>query len=216
MYELRRIGLHQLHAGTQRIGHVHHVHIDIARHGAGEAARTDRFVVDLHRVVGRTATRKGHVGNQSGETHRTGIHTETAVVIVAEHLARHLAYAVHRRRTHHGILRSLVLGRRGTERADRTGGEQRTVILTGHLQRIHQRTDIDLPCRLGLRFANSRQQGYQVKNRIDLLTRHHFRHCIGIQGVHHLERSRLGKLLALAHVRCDHIVVSVNFTEISC
>lgn len=108
------------------------------------------------------------------------------------------------------------MGEEGPNAPIELGGEQRTVILTGHLQRIHQRTDIDLPCRLGLRFANSRQQGYQVKNRIDLLTRHHFRHCIGIQGVHHLERSRLGKLLALAHVRCDHIVVSVNFTEISC
>ena len=214
MHEFRGIGLHQLHAGAQGVGHVHHVHVYVRRHGAGEAAVPDRLVVDLHGVVGRAAAGQRDVRNQTRETHRAGIDAEARVVVVAHQLARDLAHAVHGRRTHHRILRRLVLGRRGAERTDRRGGEHGALAVAGHLQRVGQRTDVDLPGQLGVLLTHGRQQRHEVENGVDAVSRHDRSHGRNVECVEHFERTLLGQRRTFAHVGGDDVGIAVDLAQI--
>ena len=216
MHELRGVGLHQFDAGTQRIGHVDHVHIDVRRYGAGEPARPDRLIVDLDGVVGRTAARQRDVRDNARKTHRTGIHTVLMVVVIPQHLARDLTDAVDGRGLHDRVLRGLVLGGRGPEGADRTGREEGAMVLARHLERIVERPHIDVPGHLRITFAHSREQSDQVEDRIDVVTRHDRRHRRRIERIEHFERAGLAEGLAFAHVGSHDIVVAVNFAQIDC
>ena len=69
MDEARGVGFHQLHAGIECIGHIHHVHVGAFTDGAYEFFATDSAVVNVAGIIGGTATRRCHIRNESGETY---------------------------------------------------------------------------------------------------------------------------------------------------
>ena len=191
MNQTGRIGLHQLHAGVQRVGHVHHVHIDVARNRAGEAARFHRIVENLDGIVRRAPARQRDARDDARETDAARIDSVLAVIVVAQQLARDLADAVDRIRSHQRVLRRTLLGRRQAERADRAGSEQRAAILAGDVERVHQRPHVDIPRQLRVFLAHGAQQRDQVENRIDLVLVDRIAVSMRIERVQHDERSRL-------------------------
>ena len=214
--KFRRVGLHQLDARTQRIGHVNHIHVDVRRHRTGEPARLDRLIIDFDGIVGRTATGQGDIGNDARETHRTGVDTIFMVVIITEQFARDFADTIDGRRLHDGILRGFLFGRRRTERTDGTRREQCAMMLTGHLERIVERTHIDVPSHLGIALADRRKQRHQVEYRIDPMTGDDRSHRRSIQRIEDFERARFAERLAFAHIGRNDMRIAVNFTEVNC
>ena len=213
--QFRRVGLHQFDAGAQGVGHVDHIHVDVRRNGTGEFAAPDRLVINLHGVVGRTAAGQRDARYDARETHRTGVDAVFVVVVVPEQFARDLADAVDRRRLHDRVLRGFVLGRRRPEGADRRGGEQRAMVLPGHFERIVERPHVDVPGHLGIAFADGRQQGHEVEDRVDAVTGHDRGHGRCVEGVEHLERTVPGQRPALAHVGSDDVRAAVDTAQVN-
>ena len=216
MDELRGVGLHQLHASAQGIGHIDHVHIDVARNGTGEVPAANSLVVDLHGIVGRTATGQRDVRDDAREAHRTRINAVLVMVIVAQQFTRNLADAIDGRRLHNGVLRSLVLGRRGTEGSDRRGGEEGTMVLAGHFKGVVQRAHIDIPGHLGIALADSREQRHEVEDGINVVTGHDRGHGRSIEGIQHLEGSILAQIAAFAHIGGHDIRAAINPAQKDC
>ena len=90
------------------------------------------------------------------------------------------------------------------------------MVLARHLERIVQRTHVDVPRHLGVAFTHGREQRHEVEDRIHVVAGHDRSHGRGVEGVEHLERAVLAQRLALAHVGGDDIVVSVNLAQIDC
>ena len=216
MDEFGGIGLHQFDAGPQGIGHVDHVHVNVARDGAGETARPHGLVINLHGVVGRAAAGQRDVGDDAGEAHRTRIDAVFMVIVVAQHLAGILADAVDGRGLHDGVLRRAVLGRRGAEGADRRRGEEGAMVLARHFERIVQRPHVDAPGHLGVALADGRKERHKVEDRVDMVAGDDGSHGRGIEGVQHLERSGLAQLAAVAHVGGHDVRIAVNLAQMAC
>ena len=81
------VRLHQLHAGTQGIGHVHHIHVGTGLERAGKLTLTHGSVVDVYGVVRRATPWRRYIGDQPWEAYRARIDAEALVVVVAEQLA---------------------------------------------------------------------------------------------------------------------------------
>ena len=137
------------------------------------------------------------------------------MIIVTQQFAGYLADAIDRRRAHQRVLGSLVFRRRRAERTDRTGRKQRAIVLPGNLERVHQRTDIDLPRLLRDLFARGAEQCDQVKNRIDLVLADNPGIRFRIEGVEQFERSRLAQCFTFTHIGRHDVGIPVNAPQIS-
>ena len=90
------------------------------------------------------------------------------------------------------------------------------MMLTGHLERIVERTHIDVPSHLGIALADRRKQRHQVEYRIDPMTGDDRSHRRSIQRIEDFERARFAERLAFAHIGRNDMRIAVNFTEVNC
>ena len=144
------ISLHQLDASVQCVGHIHHIHQRALGDRADELLTTHSAIVDINRVVGRTTTRRRHIGDETREAYRTGVNTILRVEPVAEQLGGHLAHTIDGLRTLYRVLRGVNLRRVGAERTDATRRKHLTLVVLGHLEDVPKTIDTNLPSQLGL------------------------------------------------------------------
>ena len=144
------ISLHQLDASVQCVGHIHHIHQRALGNRADELLTTHSAIVDINRVVGRTTTRRRHIGDETREAYRTGVNTILRVEPVAEQLGSHLAHTIDGLRTLYRVLRGVNLRRVGAERTDATRRKHLTLVVLGHLEDVPKTIDTNLPSQLGL------------------------------------------------------------------
>ncbi len=214
MFESRRVGLHQLDRGTQRIGHIHHIHIYVVRYGAGKTARAHGLVIYLDSIVGGSAAGQRHIGDDARKTHRTRIDAETRVIIVGEQLARYLAYAIYSIGLHDSILRSVVAREIAAERTDRAGREERAFLLAGYLQRVLQSTHVDTHRQLRILLAGSRQQRDEVVDSIDTILVHQLGVTRTVKGIESFERTLGAERFARFDIGSEDVRRTVNFSQI--
>ena len=156
MLQLGGISLEDLVHGAESIRHVHHIHIGAGLDRADEAPVLHGLVVDIHSVVGRTATGESDIGDQPGEAYRPSVDTKPLKVVVAQQLSGYLRHAVHRSGALDGVLRCLILRCGGTEGADGAGGEDGALLLSRHLEDVAESADTDVPGELRLCLCHCR------------------------------------------------------------
>ena len=150
MNEPGRISLHKLNRSIQSIRHIHHIHKSPLLDRADELLSANGRIIDIHGIIGSTATRKSNIGNEPRETNRSGIDSILMEIIVAQKFRGHLGHSIDGLRTLNGILRSAHMRGRRSERTDGTRGKDRTTVLSGNFQHIPQSVNAYFPCELRL------------------------------------------------------------------
>ena len=162
VHEARRIGLHDPDRGLEGVRHVHHVEPGVRPEEAGVVPVPDGLVEDFDRVVGRPPAGRRPVGDEAGEPHTAGVHSEAVEVVVAQQLAGDLGDAVHSRGPLHRLLRRVVLGSARAEGADRAGKEHGAAVLPGGLQHPVEAAHVHVPGHLRLALGHGREESRQV------------------------------------------------------
>ena len=177
------VGFHQGDGGFQRVGHIHHVE------QCALAQRTDEFlsphgrVEDVDGIVGGTSSGRGDVGDDAGETHRTGVDTVFIEIVVAEQFGGDFRHTVDGSGALDGVLWGAHVWRAQAERPDAAGGKHRTVVLACHLKYVPQSVDADTPCQLGLALCHDGEQCREIVDGIDVVFLHHLCYLLTIGDV---------------------------------
>ena len=211
--ELGRVSLHEVHNRFERVGHVHHIHIYVGRHGAGVVTRLYSLVEYLHSIVGGATAGHGYIGDDAGEAHATGVNTKAAVVVVAEHLARNLAHTIDGVGLHHNVLRGVVLGVVATKGTNATGRKERATILAGNLQRVHQRPHVDVPRTLGILLAGGGEYGHKVEDGVDVIAPNECGVGLAVENVENLKGTVIGEEGTISEVGSNDILGTIDFAK---
>ena len=139
------VGFHQFDAGTQCIGHVHHIHIGAGAQRASEVPRTYSGIVDIYSVVGSATSWRGYIRYKAWEADGAGVDAEALLVVIAQELARDLRHTIHRLGALDGILWCQIMRGLRAEGADGAGGEDSATRLTCYLKDIEESTYPDMP-----------------------------------------------------------------------
>lgn len=217
--EARGVGFHQLHAGVEGVGHVHHVHVGALADGAGELFAAHGAVVDVDGVVGRAAARRRHVGDEAGEAHRARVDAIFVVVVVGKQFGGHLAHAVDGAGALNGVLRRVVGWRFRAERADGTGGEDGTIVLARHFEDVPESVNTDFPRQLGAAFSDHAEQCGEVEDGVGVVLADHVGNLFAVGDVANLVGTALAQLalrLGAGNVATDNVVVAINAAQFHC
>ncbi|OQA39285.1 MAG: hypothetical protein BWY50_02148 [Spirochaetes bacterium ADurb.Bin315] len=161
------IRFHDLNRRLDRIRHVNHVKVGIAAEKARIVLIPDRFVVDLHRIIGSSATWRRQAADDAGEANPSGIDIPAVVVIITEQFSGHLGNSIDRGRPLNRVLRGEFLWGCRSERADRRGNKDGARPLPGDLQDSDEAVDIEIPRFQRILLGAGGEKGGQMVDRID-------------------------------------------------
>ena len=145
--------LHELDGGADGVVHVHHRERSIFGKETGIRAGFERLNVNVYGVIRRAAARYGFPTDEARITDRTHIDTIPFVVILAQHFTRIFRNAVHRRRFHDGVLRSVFAGGRRPESGDRAWPEYFEFLLDSEVQHLAQAVHVQIPAQFRIGFS---------------------------------------------------------------
>ena len=219
VFQLGRIRVHDVHGGLQRVRHVHHVHECPGRDRADKLFAFYCRIVDLNGIVCRAASRKCHIGDKSREPYRTGVHTVFGVIIVTKQLGGHLGHAVHRTRPLQRVLRSVLMRSLRAERTDRGWCEHSDIVLPRDLKNIHESVYLDVPCQLRLPFRDSREQGGEIVDCVDVVLLHDAQKLLTVADISLLGGTALKQntlWLSTFDVAGDNVALRVHIPDFHC
>ena len=213
MHETAWIGLHYLYGRTQRVGHVHHVHVCARFEGTFELLAFDSRVIDVYGIVCGAASGRCRIGNKARESNRACVDAETFCIIVAQKLAADFCDAVDGIRTLDGILRCLYVRSAMPERSYGTRGEYGTAVFSCHFESVEKTSYSDRPCELRFGFGYSREKGGEIVDCVDIVFLYDIGDLLWIGYVDNFSGTALGKYpfgRCGGNISTHHVAVAID------